>query len=45
MKVFAFKLLFANGEVIIRAEWGRNRKQALKTIEGIYTMKFIVLEG
>ena len=43
MKVFSFKLLLANGEIISRAEWGRTRKQAIKTLEGIYMDPFIIL--
>ena len=45
MKVFSFKLLLANGEIISRAEWGRTRKQAIKTLEGIYLHPFVILEG
>lgn len=36
MSVHTFKILFANGEKITRAEWGRTRAAALRTLRSIY---------
>lgn len=36
MKVFTFTIMFKDGAKRIRSEWGRTRKQALKTLESIY---------
>lgn len=36
MKIYTFKLLFKNGEIIKRTEWGRTRYDALKTLKSIY---------
>lgn len=36
MKIFTFVIRFHDGAHIQRSEWGRTRKQALKTLESIY---------
>lgn len=36
MSVHTFTIRFADGAQITRAEWGHNRRDALRTLEGIY---------
>ena len=36
MKIHTFVIRFKDGAHIQRSEWGRTRKQALKTLESIY---------
>jgi hypothetical protein len=36
MSIHTFEIRFHDGAHLIRSEWGRTRKQALKTLEGIY---------
>ena len=45
MKTFTFEIKFlSDGARRIRTEWGRTRRQALKTLEGIYGAEsFVVL--
>jgi hypothetical protein len=45
MSVFTFELRFRDGARIRRSEWGRTRKQALKTLRGIYGDSFVVVGG
>lgn len=35
MKIYTFTVK-VNGEIFTRTEWGKNRKDALKTLWGIY---------
>lgn len=43
MSVHKFHIRFADGAHLIRAEWGRNRKDALKTLRSIYGDTFEVI--
>lgn len=43
MKIHVFKILLKNGEKITRAEWGRTRKSAARTIWGIYGDNILAL--
>lgn len=36
MSIYTFVIQFLDGARIQRTEWGRTRKQALKTLESIY---------
>lgn len=36
MKIFTFVIRFKDGAHIQRSEWGRTRRQALKTLESVY---------
>lgn len=36
MNIFTFKIRFNDGATITRTEWGKNRRDALKTIQSIY---------
>lgn len=35
MKIYTFTVI-VNGETFTRTEWGKNRKDALKTLWGVY---------
>lgn len=44
MSIHTFVIQFRDGARIKRAEWGRTRKQALKTLESIYGVgNFVVV--
>lgn len=43
MKIHVFKILLKNGEKITRAEWGRTRNSAARTIRGIYGDNILAL--
>lgn len=47
MAVFTFEIKFlSDGAHLIRTEWGKTRKQALRTIESIYGREtFVVVRG
>lgn len=36
MSVHTFMIRHINGEIFTRSEWGRNRRDAIKTLESIY---------
>lgn len=36
MKIYTFRIRFRDGAERQRTEWGRTRKQALKTLESVY---------
>ena len=36
MRVHVFRVMLKNGEEFVRAEWGRTRKSAARTLFGIY---------
>lgn len=43
MKIHVFKILLKNGEKFTRAEWGRTRNSAARTIRGIYGDNILAL--
>jgi len=43
MKIHVFEILLTNGERFTRAEWGRTRKSAARTIRGIYGENIVAL--
>lgn len=43
MKIHVFKVLLKNGEAFTRAEWGRTRKSAARTLFGIYGDNIVAL--
>lgn len=42
MKIHVFKILLKNGDFFTRAEWGKTRKSAARTLYGIYGAENIV---
>ena len=43
MKIHVFKIRLKNGEHFTRAEWGRTRESAARTIWGIYGDNIVAL--
>lgn len=43
MKIHVFNILLKNGEKFTRAEWGRTRKSAARTLYGIYGDNIVAL--
>lgn len=43
MKVWKLKIRFNDGAYLERAEWGKTKKDALKTLKSIYGNTFVVI--
>lgn len=43
MKVWKLKIRFNDGAYLERAEWGKTKKEALKTLRSIYGNTFVVI--
>ena len=43
MRVHVFRVILKNGEEFVRAEWGRTREAAMRTLWGVYGDNIVAL--